>query len=148
MSKILVQFDLVKPKFPRGALEMEGFYENVDRINGIAENSPGFIWREANEDEEELERLCGKGYLYTLSVWNDVASLKSFLYHSPHVDMLKKGHEWFHKIAHPRMVLWWAESGQIPTLLEAHERLVCLCEKGPSYHAFDLKNAYEPLVIY
>ncbi|MBC3502172.1 DUF3291 domain-containing protein [Pseudomonas sp. SWRI59] len=148
MSKVLAQFDLVKPRFPKESVEMAGFYANVDRINSIAESSDGFIWRETNEDQEGLQALWGEGYLYTLSVWDDVASLKKFLYHTPHAQMLSKGHEWFHKIMHPRMVLWWVRRGHVPSLLEAHERLTWLFEKGASYRAFDLKNSYGPISIY
>jgi len=148
MRKILVQFDLVKPKYPRDDERMSGFYKNVDYINSLAENSQGFIWREVEEDRNVLERLWGEGYLYTLSTWENVESLKGFVYHSNHLEMIRSGYKWFDKINHPRLVLWWVPANHTPSLEEAHERLMYLYENGPSNHAFDLKSSDLPIVMY
>lgn len=127
---------------------MSGFYNNVDYINSLADNAAGFIWRETEEDIETLERLWGDNYLYTLSTWDDVASLRNFLYQSAHLEMMKSGRKWFHKLQHARLVLWWVPVNHMPTLQEAHERLIYLYEKGPSYHAFDLKSSDLPIVLF
>ncbi|BBH45428.1 DUF3291 domain-containing protein [Pseudomonas sp. KU43P] len=148
MTKILAQFDLVKPKFPRDDRKMDEFYNNVDYINKLAESSRGFIWREVNEDQDKLDTLWGEGYLYTLSLWKDVWSLKNFLYKTPHAEMILSRHNWFQPIEHPRIVLWWVDSGHIPTLEEAHRRLIWLYENGPSYQAFNLKSCDFPTALY
>lgn len=39
---ILAQFDLVKPKYPKNDLPMDGFYNATDYVNKLAENHSGF----------------------------------------------------------------------------------------------------------
>lgn len=145
---VLAQFDLVKPRYPKTDPRMNSFYESTRYVNNLAEQHPGFIWRELNEDQALLDELWGKGYLYTLSVWTSPESLKDFLYKTPHNEFRKRGAEWFLPVSKPRVVMWWVEEGHIPTLKEAHEKMQILYEVGPSYQAFDLKNSALPIVIY
>ncbi|MNJ20376.1 hypothetical protein D3C77_147090 [compost metagenome] len=148
MSKVLAQFDLVKPKFPKDDERMHGFYASTGYVNRLAEKHPGFIWRETLEDQLLLDELWGEGHLYTLSLWRDVESLKDFIYRTPHKEFMKRGHEWFDSISRPRGVMWWVPEGHIPSLHEAHERLTLLFEIGPSYEAFDLRSSEFPVALY
>ncbi|WP_442513780.1 DUF3291 domain-containing protein [Pseudomonas promysalinigenes] len=148
MKRRLAQFDLVKPKFPKCDPRMEEFYASTGYINGIAEKHSGFIWRELEENQPLLDQLWGEGYLYTLSLWRDVESLKDFLYNTPHKTLMRRGGDWFDPISHPRVVLWWVEEGHVPTLREAHSRLIQLYEVGPSHDAFDLSSCELPTVLY
>ncbi|MFV3337069.1 DUF3291 domain-containing protein [Pseudomonas sp. NY15349] len=148
MDKVLAQFDLVRRRYPAHDKRMAGFYDNVDYINRLAESSHGFIWREVEEDLDSLEKLWGEDYIYTLSTWEDVASLKRFIYQASHLKMMRSGRDWFHKLDHPRLVLWWVPANHVPSLQEAHERLMYLYENGPSYHAFDFKSCDLPAVLY
>ncbi|QXH51088.1 DUF3291 domain-containing protein [Pseudomonas fakonensis] len=148
MNRRLAQFDLVKPKFPKEDSRMEEFYASTGYVNGLAEQHPGFIWRETEENQQLLDQLWGEGYLYTLSLWKDVESLKAFLYETPHKTFMQRGREWFDSVSRPRVVLWWVEDGHIPSLREAHSRLTHLYEVGPSYEAFDLHSSELPTVLY
>ncbi len=148
MTDVLAQFDLVKPKFPKTDTRMDSFYSSTKYVNGLAESHPGFIWRETIDDPQLLQRLWGDGYLYTLSLWRDVAVFKDFLYRTPHSEFIKRGGEWFSPITTRRVVMWWVPEGHIPSLQEAHERMVMLYEIGPSYSAFDLKNSDFPVSVY
>lgn len=148
MKRRLAQFDLVKPKFPKLDTRMEEFYASTGYVNGLAEKHPGFIWREIEENQPLLDQLWGEGYLYTLSLWRDVESLKDFLYNTPHKALMRRGRDWFNPISRPRVVLWWVEEGYVPTLREAHSRLMRLYEVGPSHDAFDLSSCELPTVLY
>ena len=148
MKRRLAQFDLVKLKFPKGDIRMEEFFASTVYVNGLAEQHPGFIWRETEEDQSLRDQLWGEGYLYTLSLWRDVESLKDFLYNTPHKTFMRRGREWFSSASRPRVVLWWVEQSHIPTLREAHTRLTRLYEVGPSYDAFDLRSSELPTVLY
>ncbi|WP_237860339.1 DUF3291 domain-containing protein [Pseudomonas sp. PGPR81] len=148
MKRVLAHFDLVKPKFPKGDTRMEEFYASTSYVNALAEQHPGFIWRETEEDQPLLDQLWGEGYLYTLSLWRDVESLKDFLYNTSHKSFMRRGREWFEPILRPRVVLWWVEESHIPTLREAHTRLTRLHEVGPSQDAFDLRCSEVPTFLY
>lgn len=148
MKKLLAQFDLVRPKFPQTNIAMDAFYSSADYVNALAESHPGFIWRDTSDDLELISELWGEGYLYTLSVWRDTESLKDFLYNTPHADFMRRGREWFHPWVKPRSVLWWIEEGSTPSVREAHEKLIRLCEIGPSYDAFDLHSCDLPMSMY
>lgn len=65
---ILAQFDLVKPKYPKDDVRMDGFYKATDYVNKLAENHTGFIWRDLNENQKLIEKIFGVGYLYTLDL--------------------------------------------------------------------------------
>lgn len=144
---ILAQFDLVKPKGAPDSEVMRSFHESASYVNDLAERQPGFIWREKNEEQALLDKLWGPGYLYTLSLWQSTADLQRFLYNTPHVEFMKRGKEWFKEIERPRHVLWWVESGHLPTLREAHGRLILLHEIGPSLKAFNLNTCDFPHVL-
>lgn len=145
---VLAQFDLVQPRYRKDNPLMTGFYESVRYVNNLAEQHPGFIWRELNENQALLDELWGEGYLYTLSLWKSPEALKDFLYKTPHNEFRKRGGEWFIPITKPRVVMWWVEEGHIPTLSEAHQKMQILYELGPSHQAFDLKSSALPNIIY
>ena len=127
---------------------MKDFYSSTAYVTDLAEQHPGFRWRDTAEEQLLLDDLWGKGYLYTLSLWRDVESLKDFLYNTPHKKFIQRGGEWFDPISWPRVVLWWVESSHVPTLREAHDRLTKLYEIGPSHDAFDLRSSEFPTVLY
>ncbi len=41
----LAEINLAHLKEPMGSLLLKGFVDRLDEINGIAEASPGFVWR-------------------------------------------------------------------------------------------------------
>jgi len=138
---ILAQFDLVKPKYPKNDLRMDGFYNATDYVNKLAENHSGFIWRDLNESQKIIDQLFGIGHLYTLSLWKNTNEFKDFLYKAPHNEFRLKGREWFHSITEPHVVLWWVEDDHIPTLYEAYGRLELLKKIGPSKDAFTIRSS-------
>jgi Domain of unknown function (DUF3291) len=58
---------------------MADFVANLDRINALAETSPGFVWRlQTEEGDATALRPMGENVLVNMSVWRDVASLNNF----------------------------------------------------------------------
>ena len=41
----LAQLNIALAKYPLDAPEIKDFVDNLDLINGVAENSVGFVWR-------------------------------------------------------------------------------------------------------
>lgn len=73
----LAQLNIAMMKQPLDSPEMADFVNNLDRINALAEQSPGFIWRlKTEEGDATAIRPLGDKTLVNLSVWKDVAALQ------------------------------------------------------------------------
>jgi mannose-6-phosphate isomerase-like protein (cupin superfamily) len=139
----LAQFNLGHMKGPKDSPVMAEFTASLDRINALADASPGFVWRMQDDPDEAaaLQRFDTPNLVANLSVWRDLESLRRYVYESGHLDMLRRRREWFE---HPReafQVLWWVPRGHRPTLAEALERLERLRRDGPGPEAFDFRHA-------
>lgn len=143
----LAQLNIAHLKAPMDHPSISGFTNNLDRINAIAESSPGFIWRlkdEENNNATSINPYNNDLIIVNLSVWASVEDLKNYAYHSEHVEIFKNRALWFHKMDTPHMCLWWIKAGQVPTALEAKQRLDHLTEKGESPYAFGFRKIYAP----
>ena len=116
-----------------------GFVDNVARVNGLAERSPGFVWRMVDEQRDELGRnaVCsGPSTLMTLSVWQTPEDLEHFVWKTLHKRIYNNRHQWFSQMKSHTLVTWWIDEGRIPSLEEARQRLDHLDENGDSDYAF------------
>ena len=77
-----------------------------------------------------------------MSVWEDLDSLKHFMYKSGHASYLRRRTEWFQKSDRPITVLWWIPAGHIPELEDAVKRLDHLVDNGPSEQGWPLTRPY------
>jgi hypothetical protein len=125
---------------------MKGFIDRLDEINGIADSSPGFIWRLQTEegDATAIQAFDDPLLLVNLSVWYDIDSLKNFVYKSLHVELIQNRDAWFIKTLKSHQALWWIPEGHIPSIEEAKEKLEYLQFNGPSEVAFTFSNSFEP----
>jgi hypothetical protein len=139
----LAQINIARLKAPLDSPELKDFVDNLDRINALAENSPGFVWRLKGEGNDATSlRPMGDDVIVNMSVWRDVESLKNYVYRSAHVEILKRKREWFTRMAESHMALWWVPQGHQPTASEAAIKLRVLREKGPSPEAFTFASAF------
>ena len=110
---------------------MADFVANLARINGLAEASPGYVWRlEDDGGDATAIRPFGDDVLVNLSVWRDMESLRDFTYRGAHPEMLKRRNEWFSRIGDAHLVCWWVPAGHRPDAQEAAERLALLREQA------------------
>jgi hypothetical protein len=144
MSKFqLAQLNVATLKAPLDSPELKDFVDNLDRINSLAEGSPGFVWRLKGEGQDATSlRPLGDKVIVNMSVWRDVNALRDFSYRSAHVEILRRKREWFTRMADAYMVLWWVPQGHEPTVDEAVGRLTLLRERGPSRDAFTFAEAF------
>lgn len=139
----LAQLNIATMKEPLDSPAMADFVANLDRINALAEQAPGFVWRlQTDEGDATALRPLGENTLVNLSVWRDVQSLNDYVYRSGHVEIMRRRKEWFERMAQAWVVLWWVPSGHRPDVAEAAERLAELRAQGPSPRAFTFKQAY------
>ena len=139
----LAQLNIASMKEPLESPGMADFVNNLERINALAEASPGYVWRLQDEAGDATAiRPFGDEVLVNLSLWRDVQSLSDYVYKSAHTEMLKRRREWFAKVEQAHMVLWWVPAGHRPSVEEAAARLAHLREHGATAHAFSFRQAF------
>jgi hypothetical protein len=141
----LAQLNIAHAIAPMDSNIMADFVNNTDRINALAEKSPGFIWRltdEENNNAYSIQVFDNPALLTNMSVWKDRESLFNYVYSSDHVEIFKRKKEWFANLKAMHMVLWYIDEGHIPTLAEGKERLEYLQKYGESEYAFTFKSKY------
>ncbi len=118
---------------------MADFYNNLARINALAEQMPGFVWRLKDETGDSAMALHWPGdetMNVNMSVWKSPDALGRFVFQTIHRGIYVRKHDFFEKPDRPMFVLWWVPPGLIPTLEDAKERLDHYRAHGPSDHAF------------
>lgn len=145
-SHHLAQLNIAKMKSPLDDPIMSGFVAQLDAINALAEQSPGFIWRLQTEegDATSLRVFDDPDILINMSVWESVEALHRYVYQSGHLQLLRDKKSWFDTLKDAHMVLWWVPAGHIPTIEEARRRLDMINELGPSPDAFSFRKRFSP----
>ena len=123
---------------------MADFMNNLDRINALAETTPGFIWRLTGEGNNatDIRPAADPMFLVNMSVWKNVEALFDYVYRSDHRAFMVRRREWFAKPEGPYLVLWWVEEGHVPGVEEGLARLRYLAEHGPTPYAFTFKTVF------
>jgi len=141
----LAQLNIAKMRETLESPLMADFVNNLDRINALAEEAIGFVWRLKDESGSAVAiRPFGIDYIVNMSVWKDVASLSHYAFKSGHVDIMRRRREWFQPMTEAHAVLWWVEAGHRPTLVEAKHKLDHLRSHGAGPLAFTFKQSYPP----
>ena len=141
----LAHLNVARVRAPLGDALMAEFTNNIARINHLAEQSVGFVWRLEAEDDATYGMAAGApDVILTVSVWVSLVALRTFVFKSEHADFLRRRRQWFLPYGGPSVALWWVANGTRPTLEEAMCRLSHLAEHGPSEEAFTFASAYEP----
>ena len=142
----LAQLNIGIVKAPMDSPVMKDFADNLARINALAEATPGFVWRLQTEegDATAIRPFDDENMLVNMSVWRDVESLSRYVYHSAHVELMRRRREWFERMDQAILVLWWVPAGTVPTVDEALARLEMLRAQGPTAQAFSFRQAFPP----
>lgn len=141
----LAQVNMAQAQAEMGSDIMTGFVNRLDEINALADISPGFIWRLQDEegDATGIRVFDDPLMLVNISVWEDVAALKNFVYKTVHVELIRDREAWFHKMPAMHQALWWVPVGHIPSAEEAKSKLEQLREEGPSAEAFTFGRPWD-----
>lgn len=124
---------------------MQEFVANLDRINSIAEASQGFIWRYVDADSNDATSanpFNDEKIIINISVWEDIESLKKFVYQSAHLEFLQRKKEWFTKFKSNHLAMWWIPAGEFPSVDEAVAKLNELQTEGASERVFDFRKPF------
>jgi len=131
----------------KGAMDspvMADFAANLDRINALADRSPGFVWRLQTEDGDAtaIRPFDNDNMLVNMSVWRDLESLHKYVYSSAHIDVMRRRREWFERMPEAFLVLWWVPKDHRPSVAEAIAKLAALRANGPAQDAFTFRQPF------
>ena len=128
---------LASPDDPRVA----EFMANPDRVNGLGQRMPGFVWMMEGSGEPGTGNtenvLSGDPqFVSNLTVWETAEQLETFVWGTVHKQFYDRRQEWFEVLGEMHFVMWWVPKGHRPTLPEALDRLAHLKQNGDSDLAF------------
>lgn len=141
----LAQLNVGRLRAPLDDPLIHDFRANLDRINALAEVSPGFVWRLQDEAgnatgikvfDDDLE-------IINLSVWTSIEALADFTYRSEHVELLRRRRDFFEAATQPILCLWWIPEGTAPAAQDAVDRLEHLRAHGPTPTAFTFGHRFD-----
>lgn len=138
----IAQVNVAKAKYPLEDERMKGFVDNLDRVNALAEQSEGFVWRLKDESGDATSILLfdDPNIIVNMSVWENAAALKSFVLGPEHLKIMKQKSNWFEPLGTANFVIWPIASGHIPTAQEAKDKLNELNRNGESESAFSFRG--------
>src|SRR5437899_5446852 len=138
----LAQVNIARMLAPLTDALMAGFVAELDAINALADNSPGFLWRlqTSEGNATDLRPYEDDLILVNLSLWASLSDLLTFVYKSQHRQVLQQRHQWFERFNGSYLALWWVPAGHIPSVKEAKERLAYLRDHGETSYAFSFKK--------
>jgi len=136
-ARHLAEFNIARIKYPLDDPRMREFVDNVERVNGVADKLPGFVWRLKDESGHAMNMTVygDAAILPNLTVWEGVEALERFVFKTVHGRFFDRRETWFEQ-PDPTLVMWWVPAGHQPTLEEGVARLDHLKTHGPSDHAF------------
>ena len=140
----LAQVNIAKMLAPIDSPIMAEFVANLDRINALAENSEGFVWRLKDDSNSatSIKVYNDDLIIVNMSVWEHLENLFQYVYQSAHVEIFKRRKEWFEKMSEMHMVLWYVPAGHKPSVNEAVEKLNFLRKNGETPLAFTFKKRF------
>ena len=120
------------------------FFEALDRVNALADVSPGFVWRLQDDSGNATAIQYSPDPLLAInmSVWTDADALFAFVYRSAHAPEMARRREYFSRYDGAYQALWWIRAGTTPTVNDALSRLWLLDRFGPSAQAFTFKARF------
>lgn len=121
---------------------MADFVAQLDSVNGMADASPGFVWRMQGDDDVAVAtRVFGEPrMLSNMSVWGSIEALRRFVYRGDHLGVFRDRSQWFEKMNRAHLALWWIPAGHLPTVDEGKARLELVDSDGPAALAFTFSH--------
>lgn len=138
MNWNLAQINISRLLAPLDDPQIAGFVSQLDAINAVADQAPGFVWRLKSESGNATDIAYNDDpfVIVNMSVWNSLEALRDFAYKSDHVKVFRQRASWFEKMSKPSYCLWWIPAGHTPTVAEGRERLEYYQKHGATPYSF------------
>ena len=140
----LAQINVGRLVAPQGDARVQPFFDALDRVNALADSSPGFVWRLQSEAGNATDILTTQDplFLVNMSVWSDADALFNFVYRSAHTPVMAQRRQYFGPFEGAYQALWWIPAGHRPSVDEGLSRLWRLDRYGPTPQAFTFKARF------
>ena len=140
----LAQINVGRLTAPQGDPRTADFFAALDRINALADASPGFVWRLQDESGNAtgIRTTSDPLFAINMSVWENADSLFEFVYRSAHTPVMARRREFFQTFEGHYQALWWIPVGHRPTIHEGLARLWMLEHYGSTGDAFTFKSRF------
>jgi len=134
----LAELNIARLKYPFEDPRVAEFADNLERVNGVAERSDGFVWRLQDEsgNAADIRAFDDPLVIVNMSVWQGPEYLERFVWNTVHKQFYRQRAEWFALMQKQHFVMWWVDEGHMPSLEEAKARLDHLDQSGDSDFAF------------
>ena len=142
----IAQVNIARMLAPLEDPSMAGFVDQLARINALADGTPGFVWRLADESggaATDIRAFEDERILVNMSVWESIEALYQFSYRGHHAGLLRDRGKWF-EASSTRLALWWVPAGAVPSVDDAKRKLELLEAKGPTADAFTFRQQFPP----
>jgi len=142
----LAQVNIAKLRAGIDEPELAGFVSELDRLNTIADRSPGFVWRMQDEggNATRIPTPWASDIIANMSVWESIETLEAYIARPEHAALVGHRRQWFYPMGGRHLALWWVSVGHRPTLAEAADRLDLLGTNGPTMQAFTFRSTFPP----
>lgn len=138
----LAQLNIARLAYDQDDPRVADFMNALDRVNAVAERSPGFVWRLKDDEEGNATQIRFPGeedegrLIVNMSVWESPEALENFVWNTVHKQVYRRRGEWFEAMKPAYFTMWWVPVGHVPTVEEAAARLEHMRAHGGSDHAF------------
>jgi hypothetical protein len=124
--------------------QVAGFFAELDRINALADSSPGFVWRLIGDsgNATEIRSTPDPQFIVNMSVWTDADMLFNYVYRTAHTGVMAQRRQWFDRSDAAHHALWWVPVGTEPSIEDGLARLWRLDRFGPTEQAFTFKARF------
>lgn len=134
----LAEINIARLRFPIDDPRVAPFADAIDRVNAVADRSPGFVWRFTDDGGSALATRVAPDpeVIVNLSVWEDVAALEGFVWTTVHRHFYARRAEWFDVLDSQHFAMWWVTPGTRPTPADGMARLARRMAEGDGDDAF------------
>lgn len=142
----IAQINVGRLVAPPDDARVRPFFDALDRINALADASPGFVWRLQSDggNATDIQVTPDPLFIVNMSVWTDPDALFAFVYRSAHTPEMARRREYFGRFEGAYQAIWWVPAGSLPTVNDGLSRLWSLDRFGPSPQAFTFKSRFPP----
>lgn len=136
--------NIARFRWPIDDPRLGDFAARIPRVNELAEQSDGFVWRFTGEFKPRGKELSWDDPLrfFNVSVWRDLGSLLTFVRLPQHVAMMQRRSEWIVPVEGPSSALWWIEESTRPDVGDAIRAISWIAVRGETSVAFTARSPF------